>query len=694
MSDETVAITELLEIDPERVDAVGTPANGTEWLILKAVDDTETVTDTDGVLAEIAKADDDDRPQCPTCHGEKTIRQGNMKCPTCHGSGLKPMPGDTEKSLMELAARKTVAGSAASGAPVPVPAKCPACDGSGVDQGNECTACAGTGECGDMPSASELNTMDADGGKITEGAGGRETMDKACGCDACLANSDDPELVAKAQMSSADINDLPDSAFAYIEPGGKKDSEGKTTPRSLRHFPVHDESHARNALSRAPQSPFGDKAMPKIKTAAKKFGIEVSAKSVEDDDAEKATSNVFSAPNPALSAAASQVTDTGDGTDDTNAGAPGTPAWEAVDAQTATDAALALMTAAELIRTFAQRESTEAAVGMGNDIFDAYTATEALCGVSQALGIMSQLAFHEGLEAAKSLPDDELIEKAGRRLAGKTVAALAAARDKAKDLADHIGGVLGDDDPAKKNDATAKSVEIDQDKLSEEIENMTTDELTKVLDAREDKLVGILAEALKGKAAMDEMDAQSNAKDANNKSKKKSPKDENTDLEDEADQGDSDSANSSPSGAAKAEGEDADESTEVEAAVKAEPTPEEIEAKQARKAAKKALREAEQAEKEAADRAAMQKAIEDATAEVRKANAVLEERLATVEKMAAPSNIARTAPVEAQNVAKSKDELEMRLAQVEHVARTTPDQDIRKAKREEAKELSEQLAKL
>lgn len=76
-----------------------------------------------------------------------------------------------------------------------------------------------------------------------------------------------------AEMSAASINDLPDSAFAYIEPGGKKDSDGKTVPRSKRHFPVHDPAHTRNALARAPQSPFGKLAMPKIKAAAKKFGI-------------------------------------------------------------------------------------------------------------------------------------------------------------------------------------------------------------------------------------------------------------------------------------------------------------------------------------------------------------------------------------------------------------------------------------
>jgi HK97 family phage prohead protease len=75
-------------------------------------------------------------------------------------------------------------------------------------------------------------------------------------------------------MSSGAINDLPDSAFAYIEPGGTKDESGKTTPRSKRHFPIHDAAHVRNALARAPQSPFGKQAMPKILAAAKKFGVD------------------------------------------------------------------------------------------------------------------------------------------------------------------------------------------------------------------------------------------------------------------------------------------------------------------------------------------------------------------------------------------------------------------------------------
>ena len=46
-----------------------------------------------------------------------------------------------------------------------------------------------------------------------------------------------PADVAKAEMSGKSKNDLPDSAFAYIESGGKKDDEGKTTPRRSAPLP-------------------------------------------------------------------------------------------------------------------------------------------------------------------------------------------------------------------------------------------------------------------------------------------------------------------------------------------------------------------------------------------------------------------------------------------------------------------------
>lgn len=64
----------------------------------------------------------------------------------------------------------------------------------------------------------------------------------------------------KAAWDTAYINNLPDSAFLYVAPGGQKDADGKTTPRSLRYFPYRDSSgavdlpHLRNALARIPQS--------------------------------------------------------------------------------------------------------------------------------------------------------------------------------------------------------------------------------------------------------------------------------------------------------------------------------------------------------------------------------------------------------------------------------------------------------
>ena len=84
-----------------------------------------------------------------------------------------------------------------------------------------------------------------------------------------------------AVMSTKKKNDLPDSYFAYIEPGGEKDSEGKTVPRSLRHLPINDAAHVRNALARLDQTDISAEAkkaaLKKIKAAAKKFGIKVTA---------------------------------------------------------------------------------------------------------------------------------------------------------------------------------------------------------------------------------------------------------------------------------------------------------------------------------------------------------------------------------------------------------------------------------
>jgi hypothetical protein len=95
------------------------------------------------------------------------------------------------------------------------------------------------------------------------------------------------------------INDLEDSAFAVILPGGTKE-DGKTTPRTLRKFPYKNRNgkvdlpHLRNANSRVPQSEIPEEqkneAMAVLGRVKKKLGIGMSAeeaKVVEEAEQEE-----------------------------------------------------------------------------------------------------------------------------------------------------------------------------------------------------------------------------------------------------------------------------------------------------------------------------------------------------------------------------------------------------------------------
>lgn len=94
-----------------------------------------------------------------------------------------------------------------------------------------------------------------------------------------------------AKWSTEYINDLPDSAFMYIEDGGKKDDEGKTAPRSLRHLPYKnhegniDLPHVRNALARLDQ--VEDKDGNKLPDKKKKEIRNKLEKILEDQDDSK-----------------------------------------------------------------------------------------------------------------------------------------------------------------------------------------------------------------------------------------------------------------------------------------------------------------------------------------------------------------------------------------------------------------------
>lgn len=110
------------------------------------------------------------------------------------------------------------------------------------------------------------------------GAYGKADDEKCASCESMKrAPRGGRRRVGKAAWTTAEIDDLPDKSFLYVESGGKADGDGKTTPRSLRHFPYRDAEgkidldHLRNAISRIPQSSLPKTLRDKLQIKAEKL---------------------------------------------------------------------------------------------------------------------------------------------------------------------------------------------------------------------------------------------------------------------------------------------------------------------------------------------------------------------------------------------------------------------------------------
>ncbi len=114
----------------------------------------------------------------------------------------------------------------------------------------------------------------------------RKAESVAYGGIADPVDESDDGTFEKAVWSTAYVNRLPDSAFLYIESGGEKDDEGKTKPRSLRHFPVRDESgsidhaHLANAIAQAPKSSLPASVIESVQARGRKL-LEESAEKAD-----------------------------------------------------------------------------------------------------------------------------------------------------------------------------------------------------------------------------------------------------------------------------------------------------------------------------------------------------------------------------------------------------------------------------
>lgn len=223
----------------------------------------------------------------------------------------------------------------------------------------------------------------------------------------------------KAEASTRSMNDRPDSDFAYVESGGKKDDEGKTVPRSLRHFPIYDAAHVRNALSRAPQSPFGDKAMPKIRAAAKRFGIDVAKDAVATTQDAEVTKDMEmpmddeDSMDPCVALAEPDEQAPGD------PGDPGSPAWEAIDAATARKWTAIAARLRAALGVMADRENLEAATVDPDDAEAAMDLDDAACAIDYVISVLAPFAVDEQAEA-----DDGAMEMLGKSIGALDVAHL------------------------------------------------------------------------------------------------------------------------------------------------------------------------------------------------------------------------------------------------------------------------------
>jgi hypothetical protein len=127
------------------------------------------------------------------------------------------------------------------------------------------------------------------------------------------ANEEEFLLVQKATWSGAFVNDLPDNSFLYIEPNGKKDADGKTVPRSLRHFPVKDGDgkvdlpHLRNSLARIPQSDLPQSVKDKAAQEAQRLLEEANKETATRKSLEESMSTAADSTTTDTSTAASTV---------------------------------------------------------------------------------------------------------------------------------------------------------------------------------------------------------------------------------------------------------------------------------------------------------------------------------------------------------------------------------------------------
>ena len=475
-----VDVTELIELDARKVSGVTAPANGAEFVLIKAAAESE---------------------DCPLCKGSGKIRAGKVTCPDCKGSGTLAKSEDTPSDEAD-AEEAEITGSSAKEA----------------EEWERIDKALSAKDRDKMPTSSfafvdkkggkHLPIHDEDHVKSALGRFAQQDFSEAKGDPADAKKKAAGKIKAAAGKHGIELD--PKSTVAEAATKGQVQDalDGTKTPEAGGHLDTGKSgmsgSIALGAKGEPPDSAqfLGGESTAEIplETQTREHPIPAStdgagivnpqaiAKAVRVATVVEAMEQIESNRQAIKDGRFLEATGPA-------AETPGSMPWESYDAATLRQVAECLAGCCSALDNIAERERTEARVADVGDLSNARDLEEAASALEFALGVAARLSYHEAAEGEATKSASGELAKVGRTLSGKNMAALRAAHD-------HLGAVI-DGAKGKDNDdeETIDMASVTKDELGE----LVVKSVKAVLDQeRKDR------KAAKKKAAEEEAEKNAN----------------------------------------------------------------------------------------------------------------------------------------------------------------------------------------
>ena len=471
----TPDVTELVVLDPDRLDGVGSPANGaSSFLLLKAA--------ADGM------------EKCGTCDGSGKILQGNRECPDCKGKGEVAVKSDSaeadeqEEEMTGSDAEKALSAADRKAMPASSFAFVDKNGGKHLPIHDEGHVKSALGRFGQQDfSEAKGDPGDAKkkaAAKIKAAAGkhGIEVDDKSEVAEAAAKGAIQDALDGTKTPETGGHLDTGKSGMSgSVAPGVRMEPDDSTEflgGQSTANIPLADEIRT-NMMP----STLDGAGITNPQAIAKSLAVASLVEAMQQVEANR------------------QAIKDGKFLDATGPAAenPGSMPWESYDAATLRQVAECLAGCCSALDNIAERERMEARVADADDLSNAWDLEEAAQALEYALGVTARLSYHEAAEG-EATKSAEFVAKVGRKLSGKNEGALRAARD-------HLNAVIDGAQPTEASDAGSTSEEEDM------ALTVTKDELGELVVK---SVKAVLEQEKKDKKAAKRLAEEEAAKNANN----------------------------------------------------------------------------------------------------------------------------------------------------------------------------------